>query len=119
LEREIANLGVAPKQTDKARQSFERSARQAGFFLQGEDRLVQPRFGKESAPPAKETSAESIPTVSVQQHGGGGGDPPSDRPLEYQLIDLLKRSGIGDEQRAAIWILIQFLTDKNGPKGAV
>lgn len=42
LEREMVTLGVAPKQADKARQAFERSARQAGFFAHGEDRLVQP-----------------------------------------------------------------------------
>ena len=42
LEREIQNLGVAPKQTSKARQVFERSAEQAGFFDQGKDRLVMP-----------------------------------------------------------------------------
>ena len=43
LERETAQLGVAVKQTDKARQVFERSARQASFFGAGPDRLVRPR----------------------------------------------------------------------------
>ena len=44
LEREMERLGVSSKQTDKARQAFERSARQAGFFNKGEDRLVKPLF---------------------------------------------------------------------------
>jgi len=43
LEREMLSLGVSSKQTDKARQAFERSARQANFFESGEDRLVRPR----------------------------------------------------------------------------
>ncbi len=43
LEKEMQGLGVSSKQTDKARQAFERSARQAGFFEAGEDRLVKPR----------------------------------------------------------------------------
>jgi hypothetical protein len=43
LEREMSGLGVSAKQTDKARQAFERSARQAGYFEAGEDRLVRPR----------------------------------------------------------------------------
>lgn len=40
LEREIAALGVAQKQTDRARQAFERSATAAGFFEAVRDRLV-------------------------------------------------------------------------------
>ena len=35
LEREMVELGVSPKQKDKARQVFERSAEQAGFFATG------------------------------------------------------------------------------------
>ena len=42
LEKEIEAFGVAPKQKSAARQAFERSARQAGFFAHGEDRLVEP-----------------------------------------------------------------------------
>lgn len=40
----FAELGVARKQTDKARYAFQRSARQAGFFNAGTDRLVEPRL---------------------------------------------------------------------------
>lgn len=50
-EQEMKALGVPPKQTDKARLAFERSARQAGYFNETEDRLVQPRFDRE--PPTK------------------------------------------------------------------
>jgi len=42
LETEMRNLGVPVKQVDKARQVFERSARQAGFFEVGDSRLVRP-----------------------------------------------------------------------------
>lgn len=42
LESEMAALGVSRKQTDKARQAFDRSARQAGFYDAGEGRLVRP-----------------------------------------------------------------------------
>ena len=43
LEREMGALGVCVfKQTGKARQAFERSAMQAGFFRAGEDRLTLP-----------------------------------------------------------------------------
>jgi hypothetical protein len=42
LETAIGNLGVAPKQKGKARQVFQRSAQEAGFFSYGPDRLVMP-----------------------------------------------------------------------------
>ncbi len=42
LETEMASLGVSPKQKGKARQVFQRSATQAGFFAFGPNRLVRP-----------------------------------------------------------------------------
>lgn len=42
LEREMVSLGVAAKQADKARLAFARSAKYAGFFEFGADRLVIP-----------------------------------------------------------------------------
>lgn len=42
LEREMVGLGVAEKQKDRARQVFERSADQAGYFEHGRNRLVMP-----------------------------------------------------------------------------
>ncbi len=48
LERSIAALGVAEKQKDRARQVFERSAEQAGFFEHGNNRLVMPAIAVKS-----------------------------------------------------------------------
>jgi hypothetical protein len=45
LENEMIGLGVAKKQADKARQTFQRSAEQAGFFAHGKERLVMPAMG--------------------------------------------------------------------------
>ncbi len=43
LESEMLRLGVAPKQTARARQLFQRSAQHAGFFDHSPERLVEPR----------------------------------------------------------------------------
>lgn len=114
LEREMISLGVAPKQAGKARQAFERSAHQAGFFAQGDDRLVSPRFDREVGQPRIDAgelvdliAKDDVPSSSG---GGNGGLSPRDKPLEYHLIDLLKEGGIGDEERKAVWVLVQFLT---------
>jgi|SRR5271165_1256948 len=42
LENAMASLGVASKQKGKARQAFQRSAKEAGFFWSGPNRLVRP-----------------------------------------------------------------------------
>ncbi|MBF0355928.1 MAG: hypothetical protein HQL43_11895 [Alphaproteobacteria bacterium] len=71
LEREMSSLGVAPKQADKARQAFERSARQAGFFAHGEDRLVQPRVERD--PLTKRVSPGEQADGDPNDFSGGGG----------------------------------------------
>jgi hypothetical protein len=115
LEREMVSLGVAPKQASKARQAFERSARQAGFCAQGDDRLVAPRFDREVGQRKIDTGEAADPIARDDElgNGGGGGNggPPSiDKPLEYHLIDLLKEPAIEQEERNAVWTLVQFLT---------
>jgi hypothetical protein len=42
LENAFVSFGVAAKQKDKARHAFENSARLAGFFEHGNDKLVAP-----------------------------------------------------------------------------
>lgn len=36
----------------------------------------------------------------------------SNAALEYKLVDLMKEPDVGDEERGAIWTLIQYLTRK-------
>jgi hypothetical protein len=119
LEREMQSLGVSSKQTDKARQAFERSARQAGYFESGEDRLVRPRM---DALPRKDESAgdSTVDTKKVDPPSGGGnsggrsgggsdGTTPQ-KALEYQLIDLMSEPDIDDSVKQSIWSLVQYLT---------
>lgn len=61
LEHAFTTFGVAQKQKEKARQTFERSARSAGFFPNGsEDRLVAPVIGVSVS-----TSPEPSPAADV------------------------------------------------------
>jgi hypothetical protein len=52
LEAAMVSLGVSEKQKDRARQIFQRSAQEAGFFQFGNDRLVQPAIKASTAAPA-------------------------------------------------------------------
>ncbi len=88
IERMAESLGVAPKQKDKARQVFLRSAKQAGLFELSSDRL--------SIPPglngASQKPAASTPTaVPAPTHGGGGrgGGDDSQHPFIRGLLQKL------------------------------
>ncbi|WP_119300889.1 hypothetical protein [Dongia deserti] len=97
LEREMASMGVAPKQTDRARQAFERSAEAAGFFEMGRDRLIMPS-GIGEAPRSERDDAGS-------KNGGGddGGDKPD--PLIGALIQKLPKAGSDwSVQERVMWL---------------
>lgn len=87
LENEMVGMGVAPKQSDKARQAFQRSAQSAGFFAFGTTKLVLPSIksngteGRTIVPPAAPAPTPETP------HGGGGGS--SLHPFIKGLLDTL------------------------------
>ncbi|MBL8597830.1 MAG: hypothetical protein JNL14_08850 [Devosia sp.] len=105
LERDMVQLGVSEKQKDKARQAFERSADQAGFFEHGKDRLVQPGIAPGHTPPAKENNVGGGAGGNGSGGGSGSdGNPPDTDPLIAALIQKLPKArdwGIG--QRVA-WL---------------
>jgi hypothetical protein len=64
LEHEVLSQGVIPTMTAAARLIFLRSARQAGFFEAGEDRLVRPRFSATSVEPSPQEKPQTQSNVS-------------------------------------------------------
>lgn len=90
LEREMAKLGVAAKQADKARQAFERSARQAGFFEASDDRLVRPKVELPTGNPNAPDPGNSERNKSRDNNGDGEGP---DDPLIVGLVNRLPKPG--------------------------
>ena len=64
LERDIIWLGVAEKQTGRARQVFERSSEQPNFFEHGKNRPVLPVVALRETPPEQ--------PEDKNKNGGGG-----------------------------------------------
>jgi hypothetical protein len=117
LEREMAGLGVSSKQTDKARQAFDRSARQAGFYWSGQDRLVIPVVKGEApnsrpldpgTPGAGSQTGEGI-TNRNRGSGGDGGGGTGDALLDA-LISKLPPTGQawGVDERVA-WLSLMAM----------
>jgi hypothetical protein len=86
LEKEMTELGVAAKQADKARQAFQRSAQEAGFFRQGSNKLVKPAF----AVPEQELGQRHEPQGTGP---GGGGERPPMHPFVEGLVKTLPDAG--------------------------
>ena len=72
LETEMFNLGVVKKATERARQVFQKSAQQAGFFAYGSDRLVLPATGSVPATPDRQRPVDE--QKPHDKHKGDGGD---------------------------------------------
>jgi hypothetical protein len=104
LEREMANLGVSSKQTDKARQAFERSAQKAGFFEHGSDRLVMPSSSSRGSDSQKSEAPASVPEPlpTVRFYGGGGGG--HSDPLIQALIQKLPETGPWPVDERVNWL---------------
>lgn len=108
LERDIAGVGVAEKQKERARQIFERSADQANFFEHGRDRLVMP--GVTSGGEAPDTNTEK----GNQGGGGNGGTggtgggnelPPGVDPIIQGLLVRLPKAGaVWPDAERKLWL---------------
>jgi len=80
LQKTLVDFGVAPKQGERARQAFDRSATQAGFFDQGgRDRLIRPPISG-SASTEPERDGQGVGDAGEQERNGGGTNDGGNRP---------------------------------------
>lgn len=102
LENEIKTLGVAEKQADKARQTFRRSAEQAGFLEQGQNRLVLPAVGDITPRPGNvDVPPEHMPPPAKD----GGGLPPGFDPMIGMVLRSLPPAGQPwSAEQQEVWI---------------
>ena len=112
LEREMRELGVAAKQTDRARQAFDRSADQAGFYGQGRDRLVMPA-ARSDEPPADHDEGDAGGGAG----GGDGGDAGGRQTVkltsggEIEMRVSVNPFSLSREDREFVFGLIDKLTE--------
>ena len=106
---------------DKAANFFLTAAPECGLQIGNHLEKRKPASRKTaSSKKAKESSTASQTKAREEVGGGGGQTPPSPnpatavKPLEYQLIDLLKNPEIGQQESDAIWTLVRFLSGKHG-----
>lgn len=98
LEAKMVTLGVAAKQSDKARQAFQRSAKEAGFSAYGANKLVYPALGNSTVSKAKDKDEQQIVDPAKGGNGGNGGDGKKRHPFIEGLLETLPPAALGAEK---------------------
>ena len=103
IQRTMQELGVAPKQTAKARQSFIRSAREAGFFDLNPDRLTKP--------PVDQDDNDPDDPPKKKKTNGGGDEPPPNSPLITALLAQMPPPKDGwPKEQCLVWLRTLLLS---------
>jgi hypothetical protein len=101
IERQVAQLGVSPKQTERARQTFMKSAQYAGFIDASSGRFVKPGIA------AKEEATQHNADDGKKRGSGSGGNenPPDIDPIIEGLLKRLPESGdVWPEADRKLWL---------------
>jgi hypothetical protein len=118
IERMMLSAGVAPKQKERARQVFIRSAKVAGFFEIQADRLVKPELrdvSQAAAPAPEQPKVEVERRVAPPRYGGGGWDGDGIHPAILGLLRELPAPGAPisakrkEQLKAAFAMSIDFI----------
>lgn len=106
LENDMVGLGVAAKQKDKARQAFQRSADQGGFFQHGRNRLVAPKiFGSpRSEHPRREDAREASASGAAAETGGVTDAQTPHHELIKGLFRMLPTEGSFSKRQQERWL---------------
>jgi len=100
IARQIEQLGVSPKQKERARQTFMKSAQYAGFIDPTTGRFVKPGI-----PQKDEGIGQRQQDEPSGGGGGSGGEPPQIDPIIQGLLARLPKSGeVWPEAERKLWL---------------
>jgi hypothetical protein len=100
IERQMEQLGVSPKQKERARQTFMKSAQYAGFIDASSGRFVKPGIAvREEQPRDKPDDAQN------RNNGSDGNEPPNLHPFVQGLLKELPKAGTPwPEDQRKLWL---------------
>jgi hypothetical protein len=102
IERQVEQLGVSPKQKERARQTFMKSAQYAAFIDVSSGRFVKPGIVQRD-----EVRQDKPANNDRSRTGGGGGDEfsPGIDPIIGGLLKRLPQSGdVWPEAERKLWL---------------
>jgi hypothetical protein len=103
IERQMEQLGVSPKQKERARQTFMKSAHYAGFIDGTTGRFVKPGIAQKNE--SHEQPSSDNANRGGRGSGGGNPPPPTIDPIIQGLLARLPKSGdIWPEVERKLWL---------------
>ena len=97
IERQMEQLGVSPKQKERARQKFMKSATLAGF--------IDPATGRFIKPGNVSPKAVAPPRTETDKGGNDGNEPPGLHPFIQGLLRELPKAGeVWPEAKRKLWL---------------
>lgn len=103
IERQMEQMGVSPKQKDRARQVFQKSAAYAGFIDAATGRFIKPGNGN------AERAADQEDTGKHKTGGNGGGSGGPNDPLIAALIHKLPNEGPWPAGDRVVWLKMAIM----------
>lgn len=101
IERHVVELGVSPKQRERARQTFIKSADYAGFIDAATGRFVKPGIITRDEPTLEKREEEK----RRDKGGGDGNEPPNLHPFVQGLLKELPKAGdLWPEEKRKLWL---------------
>jgi hypothetical protein len=101
IERQMEQLGVSPKQKERARQTFMKSAQYAGFIDSSTGRFVKPGL----APQRDDGERQQEKPMETLHFAGGGDEPPGLDPIIAGLLKRLPKSGdVWAKAQRKLWL---------------
>jgi hypothetical protein len=101
IERQMEQLGVSPKQKERARQTFMKSAQYAGFIDSSTGRFVKPGIAQREEVPREDRKPEH----ERGGNGGNGGGPTDLHPFVQGLLKELPKAGaVWPEDQRKLWL---------------
>jgi hypothetical protein len=112
LANSFKSTGAREDVSRKCRSFFLHAAKQAGVPLG--NRILTgsvPRTPSNGVTKRRsKTKTQDVPPA--ERPPAPPQSPITDKALEYKLVDLMKDDEVGDDERSAIWTLVQYLTRK-------
>lgn len=104
IERQMEQLGVSPKQKERARQTFMKSAQYAAFIDAATGRFVKPGIVQGEVSGATKDENPERDLGGGGGNGGGGKQPPIDPIIAGLLARLPKSGDVWPESERKLWI---------------
>jgi hypothetical protein len=102
IERQVVELGVSPRQKERARQTFMKSANYAGFIDAATGRFVKPGIvARDDAQHHQEKGDDR----KKSNNGSDGSEPPNLHPFVQGLLKELPKAGdVWPEDQRKLWL---------------